>query len=221
MTINLYTKGEFMNSFLFDVDGTIWNATQAVAESWKETCRNYHVSSDVITPQRLQKEFGKLLLDIGRSLFPDLPEEQMSALTHQCCVDENEYLRFHGPQAYPGIHELFQTLSKSYPIFIVSNCQAGYIEVMLERTGLGPFVKDHLCPGDTGKAKAGNILEIIHKYQLKDPVYIGDTMGDFNATHEAGIPFVYASYGFGDVPHPDYTIKKPLDLLDLLRAAPM
>jgi phosphoglycolate phosphatase len=216
----LYTfteKGEHMNSFIFDVDGTIWDATAAVAESWKETCRKYHVPSDIITPQRLQKEFGKLLLDIGRSLFPDLPEEKMSELTHQCCDAENEYLRLHGPKAYPGIPDLFRTLSQNFPVFIVSNCQAGYIEVMLERTGLGPFVKDHLCPGDTGKAKAGNIIEIIEKHHLTDPVYIGDTLGDFNATHEAGIPFIFASYGFGEVPHPDYTIKKPLDLLNLIQ----
>lgn len=206
-----------MNSFIFDVDGTIWDSTPAVAESWKATCNKFGVSSDEITSKRLQKEFGKVLSDIGRSLFPDLPEKEMMALTKQCCIDENDYLRLHGPKAFPGIPELFQALSRKYPVFIVSNCQAGYIEIMLERTGLTPFVKDHLCPGDTGKAKAGNIREMISRYDLGDPVYIGDTYGDFTATHEAGIPFVFASYGFGSVPDPDYTISAPLDLLKLIR----
>lgn len=205
-----------MNSFIFDVDGTIWNATAAVAVSWQNTCRRYHIPPDVITAGRLQREFGKLLPDIGRSLFPDLPEKEVTDLTRQCCLDENEYLRLHGPKAYDGIPELFRTLSETYPVFIVSNCQAGYIEVMLERTGLSPFVRDHLCPGDTGKAKAGNILEILHRYHLTDAVYIGDTFGDFTATHEAGIPFVFAEYGFGSVPDPDYRIAKPLDLLRLI-----
>lgn len=205
-----------MNSFIFDVDGTIWDSTSAVADSWKITCSSYKISSDVITPQRLKREFGKLLPDIGRSLFPDLPEKEVDELTRQCCIDENAYLLHHGPKPYAGIHELFQTLSQKYPVFIVSNCQAGYIEVMLERTGLGPFVKDHLCPGDTGHAKAENIAETVKRYHLTEPVYIGDTMGDFTATHKAGIPFIFAEYGFGDVPHPDFKISKPLDLLNLI-----
>ena len=32
---------------------------------------------------------------------------------------------------------------------------------------------------------------------------------------KAGIPFVFASYGFGDVPEPDYRISRPADLTKL------
>ena len=64
-------------------------------------------------------------------------------------------------------------------------------------------------------AKADNICKIIQEYHLKAPVYVGDTLGDFNATKTAGIPFVFASYGFGQVPSPDYTIHCPGDLLNI------
>ncbi|MGX8704387.1 MAG: HAD hydrolase-like protein, partial [bacterium] len=103
--------------------------------------------------------------------------------------------------------------SKEIPIFIVSNCQAGYIEAMLEATGLGAFVTDHLCPGDTGKAKAANICQIIDKYSLTDAVYVGDTAGDAKAAAAAGIPFIFAAYGFGEVTAPAGSISAPLDLL--------
>ena len=52
-------------------------------------------------------------------------------------------------------------------------------------------------------------------HRLKSPIYIGDTLGDYTASKEAGIPFVYASYGFGEVPDYDYTIAEPYDLVSL------
>lgn len=87
--------------------------------------------------------------------------------------------------------------------------------LVLEKTGFGPYFRGHLCPGDTGKAKAANIRSVAQRYNLKAPVYIGDTDGDFQACKSAGVPFVFASYGFGQVENPDYVIKKPEDLLKL------
>ena len=33
---------------------------------------------------------------------------------------------------------------------------------------------------------------------LKNSVYVGDTNGDSTAAKKAGIPFIYAKYGFGE-----------------------
>lgn len=41
---------------------------------------------------------------------------------------------------------------------------------------------------------------------IKHAAYIGDTLGDLNASKLAGIDFIYAKYGFGEVEKPDYTI---------------
>lgn len=206
-----------MKSVIFDVDGTIWDSTGEVAISWRETCRKAGYDSHGITKERLMAEFGKLLEDIGRSVFADLPGEEAMALLHRCCDDENLYLRKHGPAPYPEIPLLFEELkARSVPAAIVSNCQAGYIEAMLHRTGLGPFVCGHLCPGDTGAAKAENIRLAVERFHLQDPVYIGDTMGDYEATKKAGLPFIFASYGFGHVPSPDGIVSHPLALLSFL-----
>lgn len=44
---------------------------------------------------------------------------------------------------------------------------------------------------------------------------MGDTESDLNASRYAGIPFVYANYGFGNVGEYDQVIEKFDDLLDL------
>ncbi|HUM82722.1 MAG TPA: HAD family hydrolase [Lachnospiraceae bacterium] len=204
-----------MDSLIFDIDGTLWDSVAQVAEAWQTVCREENADAGLITVPGLRKEFGKTLPEIGVSLFSGLEAKDAIALMEKCCTYENEYLLSHRPPAYPGVEEVFRTLSKRIPLFIVSNCQAGYIEVFLEDTGLAPYVKDHLCPGDTNEAKAANIRTIISRYQLKSPAYVGDTIGDYNAVREAGLTFIYAEYGFGSVPNPDFRISRPSDLLNL------
>ena len=73
-------------------------------------------------------------------------------------------------------------------------------------------VRDNECLSE----KADNIKEIVRRNNLKDAVYIGDTMGDYNATKETGLPFIHAAYGFGEVPEADFVVNEPLDLLKIL-----
>ena len=130
-----------------------------------------------------------------------------------CCEEEHRVLlETPQPPIYPHLESTLQILSEKYRLFIVSNCQAGYIEVFLKCTGFSRYFQGHLCPGDTGKPKGENILEIIRRFDLKSPVYVGDTAGDFQASRQAGIPFVHAAYGYGQTDGPDYTISQFSDL---------
>ncbi len=202
-----------MDSFIFDVDGTLWNSTEIVARAWTEYLREEeHMDMD-ISSERLMGLFGQLLPDIARALFPQLPQAEQERLIDNCCQAEHRALLRQCAPLYPDLEKVLKTLSEKYPLFIVSNCQAGYIEVFLEATGFGKYFKGHLCPGDTGKAKAANIQEIARRFQLKDPVYVGDTMGDFEACRKAGVPFIFAAYGFGEVDEPDDRISCPAELL--------
>ena len=63
--------------------------------------------------------------------------------------------------------------------------------------------------------KSDNIKLIKNRNNLKNPVYVGDTQGDANATKDAGLEFVFASYGFGNVDEYQYKIEKIEDLLEL------
>lgn len=204
-----------MDSIIFDVDGTLWDSTAICADAWntiikQETDLNLHIKE-----KTLKSLFGRLLPDIAKAIFPDYSTERQLYLIDQCCQEEHRALLAHCAPLYPELEETLSELSKKYRLFIVSNCQAGYIEVFLESSKLGAYFEGHLCPGDTGNAKADNILQIIHDYNLNSPVYVGDTDGDYKATKAAGIPFVYAAYGFGTVTTPDYTIKQPKELLNI------
>ena len=177
-----------MASIIFDVDGTLWDSTEIVAESWDEYLHNKEHMNITITAERLMGLFGQALPAIAAQLLPDKTEAEQLRIIDACCQAE---------------------------LYIVSNCQAGYIEVFLKSSGLGKYFRGHLCFGDTGLEKHDTILKLMDTYHLKDTVYVGDTMGDFLSCRKAGIPFVFASYGFGDVPEPDYRISRPTDLVKL------
>jgi phosphoglycolate phosphatase len=99
----------------------------------------------------------------------------------------------------------------------VSNCQSGYIEVFFKISGMEHYFSGHQCYGTKNLPKADNIKDIINDHNLQAPVYIGDTMGDYNAATKAGVPFVFAAYGFGEVNEDQVaTIKEFSELKNLL-----
>ena len=168
-----------------------------------------------ITAKRLMELFGQPLPAIAAQLFPDIPEDEQLRIIDGCCQAEHEALLETCAPLYENLEETLKYLSAKYPLYIVSNCQAGYIEVFLKSSGLGKYFKGHLCFGDTGLEKNDTILQLMEIHDLKSPVYVGDTIGDFLSCQKANIPFVFASYGFGDVPEPDFQISRLLDLTTL------
>ena len=204
-----------MDSIIFDVDGTLWNSTEIVARSWTEYLKNKEEISMEITAEKLTSLFGRLLPDIAAVLFADFSKEEQLRIIDGCCQAEHEALLKECAPLYEGLEDTLKELSKTYPLFIVSNCQAGYIEVFLKATGFDHYFKGHLCPGDTRLAKAENIRGICEQYHLESPVYVGDTQGDYEACKKAGVPFIFASYGFGNIDADVPVIKKPADLLPL------
>lgn len=201
-----------MDNIIFDVDGTIWDSTQSVADSWNKAIREHSDLDLTLDPVSLSRVFGKTMTEIADALFPALDTEARMKLLDACYAEENRYLEDHPGLLYDGVAGTIRNLSLRYPLYIVSNCQCGYIEVMLKTSGLAPYIKDHLCFGETLRPKGETIRMLMEKNGLKSPVYVGDTQGDADACKTAGIPFIFAEYGFGDVPDAATRIQRFSDL---------
>ena len=154
--------------------------------------------------------------DIAAMLLPDAPKEEQRSFGDVCFREENTWLETEPGILYPGVEETLAQLEQRYPLYIVSNCQCGYIEVMLKTTGLGRYFSGHLCYGDTGEGKGKNLVTLCKRCGLTDPVYVGDTQGDADACREAGLPMIYAAYGLGKVSQAWKTIGHFSELLDLV-----
>ena len=101
-------------------------------------------------------------------------------------------------------------------LYIVSNCQDGYIQCFGRYTGLERYICDFECSGVTGLSKGENIRLIARRNFLRSPIYVGDTAMDEESARSAGVPFIHAAYGFGQALAPDAVIHNPLELLDII-----
>lgn len=186
------------DSLIFDLDGTLWDSTGAVSVLWSEAVRKVGIDTN-ITVEMVAGEMGKLLDEIASDLVPTANEAEKAEIIRVIFESENGVLSRIGGKLYPKLTETLAELKNNYRLFIVSNCQRGYIEAFFAAHGLEHFFEGNLCHGDTRLPKSGTNRALVEKYGLKSPVYIGDTEGDFNAANEAGIPFIHAAYGFGRV----------------------
>lgn len=186
-----------IDSIIFDLDGTLWDSRERVCESWNVVLAERWPELGQLTTEQFSAQMGKLMPDIGRSLFPQITPEESDAVVDACGIYENEYVARHGGILYEGIEQTIAALSGGYKLFVVSNCQSGYIEAFFEAHGLGKYFTDIECYGNTELTKAENIRLVIERHGLKAPIYVGDTALDGYSAAEAGIPFVWAAYGFG------------------------
>lgn len=207
-----------MDSLIFDIDGTLWDSRALVAEGYNLQLRSEGLDRLCIDAERLKSLFGKVMSDIGDALFGEFPPEERYALMERCMERENQYLEENECRiGYPGVAETMEALAKTHRLFIVSNAQCGYPELCIQKLGLGKWIEGHMCFGDTGTSKGKTIRTLMEKYDISSAAYIGDTQGDYESTLEAGIPFVWADYGFDTPAGYDFRIHEFKDLLNLVR----
>lgn len=204
-----------MDSIIFDLDGTLWDPIDTVLAAWNTRINSLQVNREALTRAEFEGTMGLQMDEISRRFFPNLPVEERRAIVNQCCSLEQTMLREQGGNLYADVEHVLAILSRQYKLFIVSNCEDGYIESFYHFHGLDHYFSDYENPGRTGLSKGSNIRLIMERNKLSSPIYVGDTEGDLVAARYAGIPFVYASYGFGSVSEYEHRIERFVELLDV------
>lgn len=202
---------------IFDLDGTLWDSGQSVAESWNlETSRNgaeYHFVAEDI-----QGVMGLTMNEIADHLMPDLPEEERYSLIRKCEKYEIEYIYEHGGNLFPGVREtLTRLLADGHKLTIVSNCQAGYIEAFLHSMNMKEFFCDYEEWGRTQLSKAENIRLVMERNGEEHAIYVGDIQRDADSAAAAGIPCIAAEFGFGHIQDSIARIYEFSELIECLK----
>ena len=185
-------------SLIFDIDGTLWDSRALVAEGFNIQLRSEGLAHLCVTAEQLKALFGKTMTEIADVMLAAIPEDRRYDLMERCMETEHVYLQENECRiGYPKVKETLAELAKKYRLFIVSNSQKGYPEMCMEKLGLEDCFQGHMCFGDTGTSKGKTIRALMERHNIENCVYIGDTQGDYEATLEAGVPFIWAAYGFG------------------------
>lgn len=201
---------------IFDMDGTLWNSTRQVAEAWSSV--TVKKLGKPVTEEDMYRVMGMPMDRLVQSLFPDHELSELLPIMEECGETENAYLLRNGAELYPDLQETVRILAQEYPLYIVSNCQTGYIETFLTYYHLGAYFEDHACFGDNNRQKWENIALIIERNRLDQGIYVGDIQADYEAAIRAGAGFIHAAYGFGTVDAQVPAIQSLTELPQLLKS---
>ena len=207
-----------MRALIFDIDGTLWDTRAISARGYNAALREMGRTDMVVTPEYLATLFGRTGEEIADIVFADYPkEERMGYFNRVLELEDIELQADPCQEDFPGVRDTLRKLHGQYRLFVVSNCDCGYPELMMEKLGLADIFEGHMCHGDTHLPKGDTILALMERHGIEDAVYIGDTQGDLVASRKAGIPFVYCAYGFGDPAEWDAKIDEFSQLPDVLK----
>ena len=199
-------------SVIFDLDGTLWDSTECAVEIWKSVLNIHGIENVRMDRETAAGLMGKTMKEIGTVLFPGLNDEESLLIIDDYEMREVAYLIRNGAYVYEGVRETLAELSKKNLLYIVSNCQDGYVQAFLSAHDMGSFFSDIEMSGRTGLDKAENIRLLMERNVIDHALYVGDTEADEVAAHSAGIPFIWAEYGFGSSVEPDAVISSIREL---------
>ncbi len=190
------------DSIIFDLDGTLWNASKASTIGWNAALKSYGLHDTIISEQDMESVTGRPFLDCAKMLLPDVLVTENEELVEAINSNEKIAVESVGGIAYKGVIDSIETLAKRYPLFLVSNCQDWYLNAFWNHIPIGDFFRSSNCYGRSRTSKANMIRGIVDEFGLCNPIYIGDTEGDKQASELAVIDFGYVAYGFGKVENP-------------------
>lgn len=202
---------------IFDLDGTLWNSTKQVVDSWNTVLgsKKYKGITEPMTYRQMEGYMGKLLETIAELHMPHLSEKERMDIMREACEAEQEYLKTHSGEVYPEVEETLLSLKDEYSFYCVSNSQDGYVQTFMEVSGLSYLFEDIEMAGRTGKTKAENIRLVMERNNVDKACYVGDTILDMEAALGADVPFIRADYGFGDF-NSEFAINKFSDLKNII-----
>lgn len=205
------------DALIFDIDGTLWNASPASAKGWTRGLEKLGIDR-TISAEQIERVAGHPYAQCVDILLPEL-RVQYPTLLNTLNDCETEVVTAEGGKFYDGVIDGLLHLARSYKVFLVSNCQEWYLNLFLDFSGFRAMLAGVDCHGLSGLPKHDMLVRIKREHALRNAVYIGDTAGDEAAAKLANLAFVYVSWGFGTPEGKPRTVNSFAELLTYVTVA--
>ena len=105
---------------IFDLDGTLWDCTPAIAEAWNEAIDQFDFVDKKLTADDIRNVAGMPHDAIYDKLFPELSPEQRRKLQKVSDKLQMKKLKEKGGELYPQLEETLEQLQKNHIFDIFS-----------------------------------------------------------------------------------------------------
>src|SRR5207249_1049604 len=150
-----------IDAVVFDLDGTLWDTSASCAVAWNRVLDRHRIPFRPITEHDVRGVTGKPHEECIRAVFAGLDEAHIQTLAAETQLEDNRVVAELGGELFADVKAGLKRLCASYPLFIVSNCQAGYIETFFQWSNLGGCFRDFECWGNTGLSKTENLRVLL------------------------------------------------------------
>lgn len=204
------------NAIIFDLDGTLWDVTEATFISANEITKKYGLRE--ISVETVCNGFGTNKEESAKLYFPDIPLEEALKYIYEIGSYNIDLLEKSGGILFEDEIDVLRELSNDYDLYIVSNTSRHkYIEAFLNANGTKEYFKGYIPASALDISKSEAIKKIISDNEIAKAVYVDDTRKDQLAAEEAQIPFVHAKYGFDKDFSSEYSINEFVELPKIIR----
>jgi pyrophosphatase PpaX len=212
-----------VKAILWDLDGTLLDSNDVIAESWRYTVMHY--AGRDVSDEEIRRTYGEMLID---SMFWMLPEaDPYEALDFYRKYQRTIFLD--RIKLFNGAEEVLRLLNKAgYKNAIVTSRLKTSTYRAMDKYGLAELFDAILTADDTDKFKPDPepiymILDMIG-CKIDESIFIGDTTQDMEAGKNAGIFTVLVDWSDAlppgklrdEAPAPDLVIEKLMDIPALL-----
>lgn len=210
----------------FDLDGVLIDSEQNMRLSWDRTRQKFGLSRDIWSFEHYFALIGRpfktilRMMEIDRQFLTEPIEQHYFETSRQ-----NQHLI----QPYPHVDEVLCRLKDlGHKLCVVTSKSESSALTILNRLSLLDSLGLVVSPdsfgvqGMAGKPAPDHLLHVMRHYQVSpdQTLYVGDMATDQSCAQQAGVPFAFASWGYGQVdqstdPAP-YVLQSMVGLLGLV-----
>ena len=202
---------------IFDMDGTLLDSSRSITKSINFV-RN-KLGLRAFSVQEVVKLINEPDQDLPKLFYEDKrPYSECRAIfeehyMHNCTIDMD---------IFDGIENMLKTLSKNYPMSVLTNAYGNFARKMLKHLKIDHYFKEIIGSDDISARKPDpkGIYYFINKYNLdkKNVFYVGDSLKDEECAKNAGIKYIFVDWGFGESKEPDFvlTAKNICDIQNII-----
>ena len=203
-------------AIIFDLDGTLVDSSPGIATALSSA---FSAVGRTMPFRDLRRVIGPPIKVIAKRLEPTLTDNELS-IVESVYRSQYDLKAWSETSLFEGVPEGLRTLRTwGWRLFIVTNKPHLPTIKILSQFGLGPLF-DEVLTRDISyppyRTKAAMVADLVrsHSLSIGKTIMVGDTLEDEEAAHSNNLDFVFARYGYGNLPRASVSIEQFTNLLD-------